>query len=212
MERMTRRTVLASLGVALPVLAACGAERSAGPSLQVSKPVTVTAWFPVTGNYAPYLQSQTDLFQQGNEKVKVTIEPSGARTAAGGDRGGRAPGHPAVQLHPHVYVGPAGGPGGGRPVPGQAREGGLPRWASEGSSIAGKMYEWPWMLNPTGPVINEHLPQKDQGACCPSRGWKADWTFDQWKQLLVQATTRAGPQTGTSTAPPSWGRPPGTGR
>jgi ABC-type glycerol-3-phosphate transport system substrate-binding protein len=49
------------------------------------------------------------------------------------------------------------------------------------------------MLNPTGPVINKSLfVEKDLTRLLPQQGTKADWTFDQWKQLLVQATTRTG--------------------
>ena len=75
----TRRGALAWLGAVPPLMAAaCSGAGGAGQApLQVSKAVTITAWFPVTGNYAPYLQAQTDAFQQANPKVKVTVEPSG---------------------------------------------------------------------------------------------------------------------------------------
>jgi ABC-type glycerol-3-phosphate transport system substrate-binding protein len=194
MERKTRRTVLASLGVALPVLAACGAERSAGPSLQVSKPVTVTAWFPVTGNYAPYLQSQTDLFQQGNEKVKVAVEPSGSTDKLqAAIVGGEPPDIQQSNYIPMFMWAQRGALEAVDPYLDKRGKGDFHDWAREGSTITGKMYEWPWMLNPTGPVINKSLfLQKDLGRLLPQQGLKADWTFDQWKQLLVQATTRGG--------------------
>ena len=153
MERMTRRTVLASLGVALPVLAACGAERSAGPSLQVSKPVTVTAWFPVTGNYAPYLQSQAELFQQGNQKVKVTVEPSGSGRTSCRRRSWRA--SPRTSSSPTTSPCSCGPSQDALepidPYLDKRGKGDFHEWAREGSTIDGKMYEWPWMLNPTGP-------------------------------------------------------------
>src|SRR5262245_47218001 len=80
MTRATRRGALGWLAVAPPILAAaCSGQRSGGgaASLQVSKPVTITAWYPATGTYVPFLQAQTDAFQQANQKVKVTVEPSG---------------------------------------------------------------------------------------------------------------------------------------
>ena len=162
---------LASLGVALPVLAAPAAERSAGPSLQVSKPVTITAWFPVTGNYAPYLQAQTDLFQQANDKVKVTLEPSGTTDKLQAAIVGGEP--PDIQQSNYIPMFIWAQQGALEPIDpylDQRGKADFHDWAREGSTIDGKMYEWPWMLNPTGPVINSSLfARRTPPTCCPSR-------------------------------------------
>src|SRR5688500_14465141 len=76
---LTRRAALGSFGTVVPVLAAaCGRAGDDPSSVTVAQPVTITAWFPVTGAFAPFLQSQVDLFQQANAKVRVTVEGPGA--------------------------------------------------------------------------------------------------------------------------------------
>jgi ABC-type glycerol-3-phosphate transport system substrate-binding protein len=193
----TRRGALAWLGAVPPLVAtACaGAGGGAGQApLQVSKAVTITAWFPVTGNYAPYLQAQTDAFQQANQKVKVTVEPSGTNDKLQAAIVGGEP--PDIQQSNYIPMFMWAQRGALEPIDqylDKRGKGDFYDWAREGSTISGKMYEWPWMLNPTGPVINRSLfVEKDLTRLLPQQGQKADWTFDQWKQLLVQGTTRSG--------------------
>ena len=55
------------------------------------------------------------------------------------------------------------------------------------------MYEWPWLLNPTGVVINRSMfAARGATAVLPQPGPKADWTFDQWKTALRAVTSIAG--------------------
>jgi ABC-type glycerol-3-phosphate transport system substrate-binding protein len=202
-EGPTRRGVLRVLAggaavapLAPVVLAACGsaAGGTGESSLQVSKPVTITAWYPVTTTYAPYLQAQTDRFQQANEKVKVTIEPNGTtdklQTAIAG---GEPPDLQQSNYIPMFMWAQRGALEAVDPYLDKRGKGDFFDWARDGSTIGGKLYEWPWMLNPTGPVINKSIfAEKDATRLLPQQGLKADWTFDQWKQLLVLATTRTG--------------------
>ena len=203
-RNVTRRRALtgmgtgvgAGIGVALPLLAvACGgAGGPASAPLQVSKPVTITAWFPVTGNYAPYLQAQTDRFQQANDKVKVRIEPSGTTDKLQASIvGGEPPDLQQSNYIPMFMWAKLGALESVDPYLDKRGKGDFHDWAREGSSIAGKMYEWPWMLNPVGPVINKSLfAEKDATRLLPQQGVKADWTFDQWRELLRVVTTRTG--------------------
>src|SRR5690349_10526581 len=80
----SRRWLLATGGVGgAALLAACGVGGTATTAekpVTVSKPVTLTAWFPVSGTngYPEYLQNQVTLFQQSQDKVRVNVEPPGA--------------------------------------------------------------------------------------------------------------------------------------
>jgi ABC-type glycerol-3-phosphate transport system substrate-binding protein len=197
MTRATRRGALGWLAVAPPVLAvACSGQGSGGgaAALQVSKPVTITAWYPATGTYVPFLQAQTDAFQQASPKVKVTVEPSGTTDKLQAAIVGGEP--PDIQQSNYIPMFMWAQRGALEPIDpylDKRGKGDYFDWARDGSSIEGKLYEWPWMLNPTGPVINKSLfAEKDLTRLLPQQGTKADWTFDQWKQLLVQATTRTG--------------------
>ena len=194
---MTRRAIVTAGAPAGLLVAACGAATNnapAGKALPVSKAVTITAWFPVTGNYAPYLQAQTDAFQQANPKVKVTVEPSGTTDKLQAAIVGGEP--PDMQQSNYIPMFMWAQRGALEPVDqylDKRGKGDFYDWARDGSSISGKLYEWPWMLNPTGPVINRSLfVEKDLTRLLPQQGQKADWTFDQWKQLLLQGTTRSG--------------------
>ena len=76
---VTRRAAVAA--VPLGLLAACGGATTTTQSdkpIQLSKATTITAWLPATDTYTEYLNSQVTLFQQSQDKVKVTVEPSGA--------------------------------------------------------------------------------------------------------------------------------------
>jgi ABC-type glycerol-3-phosphate transport system substrate-binding protein len=197
MTRATRRGALGWLAVAPPVLvAACSGQGSGGgaAALQVSKPVTITAWYPASGTYVPFLQAQTDAFQQANQKVKVTVEPSGTTDKLQAAIVGGEP--PDIQQSNYIPMFMWAQRGALEPIDpylDKRGKGDFFDWARDGSSIEGKLYEWPWMLNPTGPVINKSLfVEKDLTRLLPQQGTKADWTFDQWKQLLIQGTTRTG--------------------
>src|SRR3954454_8234182 len=82
-QHVSRRSLLAvsALGAAGSLLAACGAAGGTGAPgekpLQVSKPVTITAWMPASGNYVDSLAGQVARFQQSQDKVRVNVEPSG---------------------------------------------------------------------------------------------------------------------------------------
>lgn len=196
----TRRQVLGTVGTSCaagavhPFLAACGAREQGGSPIQVTKPVTITAWMPVTGTYVPVLSPQIDLFRQANPRITVNVEAAGGTdklqaAILAGDP-------PDIQQSNYI------------PMFGWAKQGALEPvdtyldrrgkgdfydWAREGSTIDGKMYEWPWMLNPTGPVVNRSLfVDKNADNLIPKPGAKADWTFDQFGAALRTATTRTG--------------------
>jgi hypothetical protein len=58
-------------------------------------------------------------------------------------------------------------------------------WARDGSTIKGKLFEWPWMLNSVGPILNKSLlAERDAANLAPPQGLKADWNFDQWRAVL----------------------------
>lgn len=55
------------------------------------------------------------------------------------------------------------------------------------------MYEWPWMLNPVGPVVNRSLfAEKNAAHLLPQPGLKADWTFDQWRAAVKAVASVTG--------------------
>jgi multiple sugar transport system substrate-binding protein len=55
------------------------------------------------------------------------------------------------------------------------------------------MYEWPWMLNPVGPVVNRSVfKERNADALLPPPGPKADWTFDQWKAAMKAVSSVTG--------------------
>lgn len=66
-------------------------------------------------------------------------------------------------------------------------------WAREGSSQDGKMWQWPWLLNPTGVIVNRSLfAEKNAVNLLPASGPKADWTIDQWRAALRAVTAVTG--------------------
>jgi ABC-type glycerol-3-phosphate transport system substrate-binding protein len=154
----------------------------------VSKPVTITAWYPVVTqqNYMDVLTPQTDLFQQANPKVKVTVEPDGGATKlrsmlAGGDP-------PDFQLTNFLPMFDWARQGVLEPIDAyldRRGKGDFFEFAQIASTYKGKMYEWPWTMNPTGVVANVSLFE-ERGAAhlLPKPGPTADWTFDQWKAAL----------------------------
>ena len=160
----------------------------------VAKPVTITVWFPPTGNYTEYLTSQTTLFQQSQDKVKVTVEPSGATDKLQASIVAGTP--PNLQQSNYIPMFLWHAQGALEPVDqymDKRGKGDYHDWAREGSTIQGKFFEWPWMLNPTGAVVNRTL-LADRGAQAqmPAQGTTADWTFDQWRKLLQASATVTG--------------------
>jgi ABC-type glycerol-3-phosphate transport system substrate-binding protein len=196
---LSRRSVLTAgaAGAAGSLLAACGAASTSPQgekALQVSKAVSIIAWLPPSGNYTEYLQSQVALFQQSQPKVQVTVEPSGATdklqaAIVAGDP-------PNIQQSNFIPMFSWNLQDALEPIDLYLDKRGRTDffdWARDGSLIKGKMYEWPWMLNPTGPVINKSmLAEKGVSNLMPQQGPKADWTFDQWRQVLRATTTQTG--------------------
>jgi ABC-type glycerol-3-phosphate transport system substrate-binding protein len=195
----SRRLVLmtGAAGAAGLLLAACGADStgsSAEKPLAVSKAVNIIAWLPPSGNYTEYLQNQVTLFQQSQPKVQVTVEPSGATdklqaAVVAGDP-------PNIQQSNFIPMFMWNIQNALEPIDLYLDKRGRTDffdWARDGSLIKGKMYEWPWMLNPTGPVLNKSmLAEKGVANLMPQQGAKADWTFDQWRQILRAVTTQTG--------------------
>jgi multiple sugar transport system substrate-binding protein len=192
---LTRREQLAGLAGGAPLLAlSCGQAGTSQPSTVVSGPVTISAWFPVSGVFAPYLQSEVELFQQANQRVKVTVEGPGAEDKL---QAAVIAGDPPDIQHSN-YI----------PMFNWVRQNALEPidpyldrrgkadfhdWAREGSTVDGKMYEWPWMLNPTGVIVNRSLfAEKNAAHLLPKPGPKADWTIDQWRAALRAVTTITG--------------------
>jgi len=199
---LTRRDLLGrgATGAGGLLLAACGAGTSTGPSekaLQVSKPVTITAWLPATGNYTEYLQNQVTLFQQSQDKVRLTVEPSGATDKLQASIVAGDP--PDLQQSNYIPMFMWNLQGALEPIDAYLDKRGKSDyfdWAREGSTIKGKLYEWPWMLNPTGPVINKSLlAERGSANLAPAQGLKADWTFDQWRTILRAVTNVTGDDT-----------------
>jgi multiple sugar transport system substrate-binding protein len=198
----SRRAALSRGGAAaVPlVAAACGAGGpAAGSPVQVSKPVSLIVWFPQPGqagseNHAAFFQRETAAFQQANPQVRVTSEP-----AAGNDKlqaavvAGVAPdmiqaGY--ASLFPWVKQGVV------EPIDAyldRRGKGDYYDWAREGSSQDGKMWQWPWLLNPTGVIANRSLfVEKNATNLLPRPGPKVDWTIDQWRSALRAVTTVSG--------------------
>jgi ABC-type glycerol-3-phosphate transport system substrate-binding protein len=197
----TRRWVLgAGSAGAAGLLAACGAAGQSGQSekaLQVSKPVTITAWLPPTGNYTDYLNSQVALFQQSQDKVKITVEPPGATdklqaAILAGDP-------PNIQQANYIPMFMWQLQEALEPVDPYLDKRGKSDyfdWARDGSTVKGKLYEWPWMLNPTGGVVNKSLlAERGASNLVPQQGVKADWTVEQWRALLKAAAKVTGDET-----------------
>jgi ABC-type glycerol-3-phosphate transport system substrate-binding protein len=195
---LSRRSVLAAGAAgAGALLAACGGASGTAPGekpLTVSKPVSIIAWLPPSGNYTEYLQNQVALFQQSQQKVQVTVEPSGATdklqaAIVAGDP-------PNIQQSNYIPMFMWNIQDALEPIDLYLDKRGRTDffdWARDGSIIKGKMYEWPWMLNPVGPVINKSmLAEKGVANLVPQQGLKADWTFDQWRAILRAVTTQTG--------------------
>ena len=197
---LSRRLLLAAgaPGAAGLLLAACGAASGGSPPnekpLLVSKPVTITAWLPASGNYVEYLQNQVSLFHQSQDKVHVNVEPSGSTDKL--QAGIVAGDPPNLQQSNFIPMFMWNLQGALEPVDPYLDKRGKTDyfdWAREGSTIKGKLFEWPWMMNPTGPVVNKTmLAEKGATNLVPQQGLKADWSFDQWRACLQAVTTRTG--------------------
>jgi ABC-type glycerol-3-phosphate transport system substrate-binding protein len=203
-RRPTRRRVLAgplggagAIGAAA-LLGACGiGSGSAGTAAtEVSKPVTITAWYPVVTqqNFMDILQPQTDLFQQANPKVKVNVEPNG--TAAKLQSMLAAGDPPDFQQTNYLTMFDWARQGVLEPIDAyldRRGKGDFFEFAQTGSTFKGKMYEWPWMMNPTGVVANvSHFAERGATQLLPKPGPNADWTFDQWRAALRAVARGAG--------------------
>ena len=182
------------------LLAACGGTGTrlqADKPLQPSKPVTITAWLPATGNYADYLTNQVALFQQSQDTVKVTVEPPGATDKLQASIVAGDP--PNLQQSNYIPMYMWQLQDALEPIDAYLDKRGKTDyfdWARDGSTIKGKMYEWPWMLNPTGPVINTSLlAERGAANLAPQQGLKADWTFDPWRAILRAVTNVTGDET-----------------
>jgi multiple sugar transport system substrate-binding protein len=157
--------------------------------------VTITAWYPVSNQqYMAVLQPQTDLFQQANPKVKVTVEPDGGTdklqtVLAAGDP-------PDFQQSNNLPMFNWAKKGALEPIDAyldKRGKGDFHDFAREGSTVKGKMYEWPWMMNPTGVIANVSLfAERNATGLLPKPGPTADWTFEQWKAALKAVTTATG--------------------
>ncbi len=197
----TRRLILQTGAAGMAeLLAACAPVRTgtqAQKPLALAKPVAITAWLPATGNYAEYLQNQVALFQQSQDKVKVTVEPPGAADKLQASIVAGDP--PNIQQSNYIPMYMWQLQDALEPIDAYLDKRGKSDyfdWAREGSTIKGKMYEWPWMLNPTGVVVNKSL-LAERGALglVPPQGLNADWAFDQWRAILRAATLLTGDDT-----------------
>jgi multiple sugar transport system substrate-binding protein len=197
---VTRRSLIGAgmMGIT-GALAGCGGAGTgqSEKALTVSKPVTITAWLPATGTYVDFLQSQVALFQQSQDKVKVTVEPPGATdklqaAIVAGDP-------PNIQQANYIPMFMWQLQDALEPIDqylDKRGKGDYFDWARDGSTIKGKLYEWPWMLNPTGPVINKSLlAERGSANLAPAQGTKADWTFDQWRAILRAVSNVTGDDT-----------------
>ena len=186
----TRRTVLTTVATTASagVLAACGAatNSSTDKPITLSRNTTITAWLPPTGNYTEYLNNQVAKFQQSQDKVKVTVEPPGDTAKLQASIVAGDP--PNIQQSNFIPMFSWQLQEALEPVDAYLDKRGKTDyfdWARDGSTIKGKFYEWPWMLNPTGPVVNKSLlASRGSANLLPAQGAKADWTQDQWRAVL----------------------------
>lgn len=159
----------------------------------VAKPVTITVWFPPTGNYTEYLTSQTALFQQSQDKVKVIVEPSGATDKLQASIVAGTPPTCSSRTTSRCSCG--------------MRRGHSNRststWTSEAkaTTTTGRA-----RVDHPGQVLRVALDAKSDRcrrqpdpACrtgalaqMPAQGTTANWTFDQWRKLLQASATVTG--------------------
>ncbi len=181
----------------IAALAPTAAPTVAEKPVAVSKPVTITVWFPATGNYTEYLTNQTALFQQSQDKVKVTVEPSAATDKLQASVvAGTPPNLWQANYIPMFLWHSQGALESVDQYLDKRGKADYYDWARDGSTVQGKLFQWPWMLNPTGAVINRTIAA-DRGASSlvPQQGAKSDWTFEQWRKLLQATATIAGDET-----------------
>jgi multiple sugar transport system substrate-binding protein len=201
-RRPCTRRALAALpgGAAAVVVAACGTTGPGGdvPPAAITAPATIVAWFDTSGSgtttFAPFHEAQLDVFRKANPKVNVNVEPIGdgnklqANVVAGTPPDIFRTSYPTMYLYQKQGV--------LEPIDAyldKRGKGDFYEWARDISTIGGKMYEWPWMLNPVGPVVNRSLfKEKNADALLPQPGPKADWTFDQWKTAMRAVTSVTG--------------------
>jgi ABC-type glycerol-3-phosphate transport system substrate-binding protein len=199
---LPRRHLLALLGgapLALGIGGACRGRDDRSASPPPLKPVTITAWLDSaaggTPAFAPFHEQQVARFQQAHPTITVTVEPIGGTGASLQAR--VAAGDPPDLVRSNFI-----------PMFAFAKQGALEPidafldrrgkadfydWARDGSTVDGKMYQWPWMLNPTGVVVNRSLfAQHNAAHLLPAQGPTADWTFDRWLAALRAVTVHTG--------------------
>ena len=197
----SRRAMLRGGGAAAAslVLAACGAGGETGSPVKVDKPVTLRVQVPQPGtagseNHAAFFLRETAAFQQANPNVKVMSEvPAAADKLQASVVAGDPPdmlqaGY--ASLFPWVKQGAV------EPIDAYLDKRGKTDyydWPRDGSSQNGKMWQWPWLLNPTGVIVNRSLfVEKNAANLLPKQGPKAEWTLDQWKTALRAVTSVTG--------------------
>jgi multiple sugar transport system substrate-binding protein len=187
--RVTRRALVGVTTTLSGTVTAC-ARRSSGadqPPAKLSGPAAITAWLDPTGTFVPFFDGQIDLFRKANPSIAVTVEPLGdgnklQANVVGGTPPDLIRGN-LTSMWTFVKQ-----PGVLEPLDGYLDKRGKSDfydWPRDGSTYNGKMWQWPWMLNPTGIAVNRSIfREKNADNLVPQQGPKADWTFDQWKAAL----------------------------
>lgn len=192
---LTRRSLLALGGsVALPAVAACarhaGAPGEPAPTVQQTRPASITLWAPVVGAYAEWHRERVETFIQRNPQIKVTIEPPESEDKLQVAVVSKAP--PDIVQSNYIPMFKWASQGALEPIDaylGPDGKADLHDWARDGSTYQGKLYQWPWMLNPTGLVVNASLfDERNARHLLPKPGIGADWTIEQFRQALRAVT------------------------
>ena len=143
-----------------------------------------------TATFAPFHEAQLAIFRQANPQVTVKVESGDLQTHV---VAGTPPDFLRTSYQTMYQYQQQGAL---EPIDAYLDRRGKADfydWPREISTIGGKMYEWPWMLNPVGPVVNRSLfKEKNLDSLLPQPGLKADWTFEQWKAALKAVTTVTG--------------------
>ena len=155
----TRRGLAVSLGAAPVLAAACGLGAAGGQSgTKITAPVTIVAWLDSAGygtaTFAPFHEAQLALFRQANPQVTVKVESGDLQTHV---VAGTPPDFLRTSYQTMYQYQQQGAL---EPIDAYLDRRGKADfydWPREISTIGGKMYEWPWMLNPVGPVVNRSL-------------------------------------------------------
>src|SRR5262249_18243035 len=160
--------------------------------------VTILAWLDTSGSgtttFAPFHEAQLDVFRAANPMVTVTVEPIGDANKLQANVVAGTPPDIFRTSYPTMYQYQKQGVL--EPIDAYLDKRGKTDfydWARDISTIGGTMYEWPWLLNPVGPVVTRSVfKEKRADALLPPPGPKADWTFDQWKAAMKAVTSVTG--------------------